>query len=174
MPIYQLGERIPQIHPSAFVHESAVVIGAVIIDANVSIWPFSTLRGDNEPIVIGAGSNVQESCTLHTDPGFPLTIGQGVTVGHHAMLHGCSVGDDSLIGIQAVVLNGAVVGRQCLIGAASLVTEGKRIDDGSLVIGTPGKVARLLEPKEVERSRSIAQSYVTRGARYRATLKRIA
>jgi len=174
MPIYQLGDRIPQIHPSAFVHETAVIIGHVVIGARVSVWPFSTLRGDNEPITLGADSNVQENCTLHTDPGFPLVIGERVTVGHHVMLHGCTIGDESLIGIQAVILNGARIGRRCLIGAASLVTEGKQIADGSLVIGSPGKVTRMLEPGEIERSRAIAQSYAARGAQYRTDLKRIA
>ncbi len=174
MAIYQLGDRIPRIHPSAFIHETAVVIGEVIIGPNVSVWPFTTLRGDNEPITLGQDSNVQEACTLHTDPGFPLTVGRGVTVGHHAMLHGCTIGDDSLIGIQAVVLNGATIGRGCLIGAASLVTEGKQIRDGSLVIGAPGKVVRELEPEEVERSRAIAQSYVARSGQYRTALKRLA
>ena len=174
MPIYQLGDRIPQIHPSAFVHETAVVIGHVVIGANVSVWPFATLRGDNEPITLGADSNVQENCTLHTDPGFPLIIGERVTVGHHVMLHGCIIGDDSLIGIQAVVLNGANIGRRCLIGAASLVTEGKVFADGSLVIGSPGKVTRTLDAREIDRSRAIAQSYVARGAQYRASLQRIA
>jgi carbonic anhydrase/acetyltransferase-like protein (isoleucine patch superfamily) len=173
MPIYQLGGWIPQIHPSAFVHETAVVIGQVSIGPNVSVWPFSTIRGDNEPIELGRDSNCQESCTLHADPGFPLVVGERVTVGHHALLHGCTVGDDSLIGIQAVILNGAVVGRGCLIGAASLITEGKQVPDGCLVLGSPGKVVRQLDPNEIERSRAIAQSYVTRSGRYRADLKRI-
>jgi carbonic anhydrase/acetyltransferase-like protein (isoleucine patch superfamily) len=173
MPIYQLGDRIPQVHPSAFIHETAVVIGQVDVGPNVSVWPFTTLRGDNEPITLGQDSNVQEGCTLHTDPGFPLVVGQRVTVGHHAMLHGCTIGDDSLIGIQAVILNGAVIGRGCLVGAASLVTEGKQIPDGSLALGSPAKVARQLEPHEIERSRVIAQSYVTRSGRYRTDMKRI-
>jgi carbonic anhydrase/acetyltransferase-like protein (isoleucine patch superfamily) len=173
MPIYQLGDRIPQVHPSAFIHETAVVIGQVDVGPNVSVWPFTTLRGDNEPITLGQDSNVQEGCTLHTDPGFPLVVGQRVTVGHHAMLHGCTIGDDSLIGIQAVILNGAVIGRGCLVGAASLVTEGKQIPDGSLALGSPAKVARQLAPHEIERSRVIAQSYVTRSGRYRTDMKRI-
>ncbi len=173
MPIYQLGDRIPQIHPSAFVHESAVLIGDVVVGALVSIWPFATLRGDNEPIVLGSETNVQECCTLHTDPGFPLVVGERVTVGHHVMLHGCTVGDEALIGIQAVVLNGARIGRQCLVGAASLVTEGKQFADGSLVIGSPGKLVRTLTAQEIERSRAIAQSYVRRGEKYRASLKRV-
>jgi carbonic anhydrase/acetyltransferase-like protein (isoleucine patch superfamily) len=173
MPIYQLGDRIPQVHPSAFIHETAVVIGQVTVGPNVSVWPFTTLRGDNEPITLGQDSNVQEGCTLHADPGFPLMVGQRVTVGHHVMLHGCTIGDDSLIGIQAVILNGAVIGRGCLVGAASLVTEGKQIPDGSLVLGSPAKVVRQLEPTEIERSRGAAQSYVTRSARYRTDMKRI-
>jgi carbonic anhydrase/acetyltransferase-like protein (isoleucine patch superfamily) len=173
MPIYQLGDWIPQIDPSAFVHESAVLIGRVSIGPNVSVWPFATLRGDNEPIVLGPDSNCQDSCTLHTDPGFPLTIGRGVTVGHHVMLHGCTIGDDSLIGIQAVILNGAVIGSGCLIGACSLITEGKQIADGSLVLGSPGKVARKLDPADLERSRAAARVYVQRGQRYKTALRRI-
>jgi carbonic anhydrase/acetyltransferase-like protein (isoleucine patch superfamily) len=173
MPIYQLGDWIPQIDPSAFVHETAVLIGQVHIGPNASVWPFATMRGDNEPITFGRDSNCQEGCTLHTDPGFPLVVGAGVTVGHHAMLHGCTIGDDSLIGIQAVILNGAVIGRGCLVGAASLVTEGKRFGEGSLVLGSPAKVMRQLQATEIERSRAIAQSYVARGGRYKTALKRI-
>jgi carbonic anhydrase/acetyltransferase-like protein (isoleucine patch superfamily) len=174
MPIYQLGDRIPRIHPTAYIDESAVVIGHVVIGAHVSVWPFATLRGDNEPITLGQGSNVQESCTLHTDPGFPLRIGDRVTVGHHVMLHGCTIGDDSLIGIQAVILNGAVIGRECLIGAASLITEGKVIADRSVALGAPAKITRAMQAIEVERSRQIAQSYVARATHYRTHLKRLA
>ena len=173
MPIYQFGDWVPQIDPSAFVHETAVLIGQVRVGPKATVWPFATLRGDNEPITLGADSNCQEGCTLHADPGFALTVGRGVTVGHHAMLHGCTIGDDSLIGIQAVILNGAVIGRGCLIGACSLITEGKQIADCSMVLGSPGKVVRQLEEREIERSRAIAQSYVARGGRYKATLKRI-
>lgn len=173
MPIYQLGEWIPQIDSTAFVHETAVIIGQVRLGPHVSVWPFATIRGDNEAIELGEGSNCQESCTLHTDPGFPLTIGARVTIGHHAMLHGCRIGDDCLIGIQAVVLNGAVVGAGSLIGAASLVTEGRQVPERSLVLGSPGKVARLLQDSEIERSRAIAQSYVARASRYRLTMTRI-
>ncbi len=173
MPIYQLGDWIPRIDPSAFVHETAVLIGQVSVGPNASVWPFATIRGDNEPIILGQDSNCQEGCTLHADPGFPLTVGRGVTVGHHVMLHGCTIGDDSLIGIQAVILNGAVIGRGCLIGAGSLITEGKRIADGHLVLGSPGKVVRQLDAGEVERSRTIAQSYVTRAGWYKTALKRI-
>ena len=125
------------------------------------------------PIVLGPDSNCQDSCTLHTDPGFPLTVGRGVTVGHHVMLHGCTIGDDSLIGIQAVILNGAVIGRSCLIGACSLITEGKQIADGSLVLGSPGKVVRQLDAADIERARAAAQTYVARGRRYKSALRRI-
>ena len=144
MAIYQLGDCIPDIDPSAYIAESANVIGKVIIKANASIWFGVTIRGDNEPITIGENSNVQEGCVLHADPGLPLTIGRNVTVGHQAMLHGCTVGDGSLIGIQAVILNGAKIGKNCLVGAGALVTEGKEFPDNSLIIGSPAKVVRTL------------------------------
>lgn len=174
MAVYQLGDRVPQIDPSAYVFDTATVIGTVILGARVSIWPYATLRGDNEPIEIGADSNVQECCVLHTDPGVPLTIGRRVTVGHQVMLHGCTIGDGSLIGIQAVILNGAVIGRNCLIGAGALITEGKQIPDGSLVIGSPAKVVRQLDPAAIERMKSDADGYVQRTISYRDDLKRIA
>lgn len=173
MAIYQLGERVPQIDPTAFVFDNATVIGTVVLGAAVSIWPYATLRGDNEPVVIGDGSNVQESSVLHTDPGYPLTVGRNVTIGHQAMLHGCTVGDGSLIGIQAVVLNGAVIGRNCLIGAGALVTEGKVIPDNSLVLGAPGKVVRELSAEDIARNHANSAGYARRGAAYAATLKRI-
>jgi carbonic anhydrase/acetyltransferase-like protein (isoleucine patch superfamily) len=173
MPIYQLGEWIPQIDSTAFVHESAVLIGQVTIGPNATVWPCATLRGDNEPIVLGPDSNCQDNCSLHADPGFPLTVGRGVTVGHHVMLHGCTIGDNSLIGIQAVILNGAVIGRGCLIGAGSLITEGKQIADGSLVMGSPGRVVRQMTAEDLERSRGAARSYVERGRRYKLALRKI-
>lgn len=173
MAIYRLGERVPQIDPSAYVFDTATVIGTVILGARVSIWPYATLRGDNEPIEIGADSNVQECCVLHTDPGVPLTIGRGVTVGHQVMLHGCTIGDGSLIGIQAVILNGAVIGRNCLIGAGALITEGKQIPDGSLVIGSPAKVVRQLDSAAISRIKSNTDGYVQRAIAYRADLKRL-
>ena len=173
MSIYQLGDRVPQIDPSAYVFDTATLIGTVILGARVSIWPYATLRGDNEPIEIGDDSNVQESSVLHADPGFPLTIGRRVTVGHQVMLHGCTIGDGSLIGIQVVVLNGAVIGRNCLIGAGALITEGKQIPDGSLVVGSPAKVVRQLEPALIERIKRDTDSYVRRAVAYRRDLKRI-
>ena len=130
MAIYRFQDQVPFVHPSAYVAESADVIGQVILAEGTSVWSHVTMRGDNEPIVLGERSNVQESCVLHTDVGFPLTIGRDVTVGHQAMLHGCTVGDGSLIGIQAVVLNGAKIGKNCLVAAGSLVTEGKVFEIG--------------------------------------------
>jgi carbonic anhydrase/acetyltransferase-like protein (isoleucine patch superfamily) len=173
MAIYQLGDRVPQIDPSAFVYESATVIGLAFIGKGVSVWPGAVVRGDNEPIRIGDGSNVQESAVLHTDPGCPLTIGANVTIGHQAMLHGCTVGDGTLIGIQAVVLNRAQIGRNCLIGAGALVTEGKVIPDNSLVVGSPARVVRELTPEDIARMSSNSAGYVARGAEYRTGLKRI-
>lgn len=173
MAIYELGDRAPQIDPSAYVFDTATLIGTVILGARVSIWPYVSLRGDNEPITIGADSNVQEACVLHTDPGVPLTLGRGVTVGHQAMLHGCTVGDGSLIGIQAVILNNAVIGKNCLIGAGALITEGKQIPDNSLVIGAPAKVVRQLAAADIELMQSISENYVQRAIAYRRDLKRI-
>ena len=173
MPIYQLGDRIPKIDPSAFVYESATLIGLVELGREVNVWPYAVLRGDNEPIVVGDGSNVQECCILHTDPGFPLTIGRNVTVGHQAILHGCTVGDGSLIGIQAVVLNRAVIGRNCLIGAGAIVTEDKIIPDNSLVLGAPGKVVRTLTDEAIAGMHANTANYVRRGQYYKGALKRI-
>jgi carbonic anhydrase/acetyltransferase-like protein (isoleucine patch superfamily) len=171
--IYQLADRVPQIDPSAFVFDTATVIGLVVIGRDVSVWPYATLRGDNEPVVVGDGSNVQEGCVLHTDPGCPLKIGRNVTLGHQAMLHGCTIGDGSLVGIQAVILNNAVIGRNCLIGAGALVTEGKVIPDNSLVLGRPGKVVRELTAEDIARNHANTTGYAARGAFYRAHLKRL-
>ena len=173
MAIYQLGEHAPEIDPSAYVADSATLIGKVTLEANASVWPGVTIRGDNERITIGENSNVQESCVMHTDMGFPLMIGKGVTIGHQAMLHGCTVGDGSLIGIQAVVLNGARIGKGCLVGAGALVTEGKEFPDHSLIIGAPAKAVRTLTEEELQRLRLSAQSYATRGQQYKTQLKRI-
>lgn len=173
MAIYELSGRRPTIHPSAFVAETASIIGQVTLSQGSSVWPSATLRGDNEPIQIGINSNVQESAVLHTDPGSPLTIGEGVTVGHQAMLHGCTVGDGSLIGIQAVVLNDAKIGRNCLIGACALVTSGAVIPDGSLVLGSPAKVVRPLKPEEIANMHAGIQSYVDRAQLFKKELKRL-
>jgi carbonic anhydrase/acetyltransferase-like protein (isoleucine patch superfamily) len=154
--IYQLDDTAPEISKSAFMAPDANVIGRVRLGANVSVWFGATLRGDNELIDISAGTNIQENCVLHTDMGFPLTLGENVTVGHKAMLHGCQVGAGSLIGMGATVLNGAKIGKNCLIGAGALITEGKEIADGSMVLGAPGKVVRELD--EVMKQKLVASA----------------
>jgi carbonic anhydrase/acetyltransferase-like protein (isoleucine patch superfamily) len=174
MPIYRLGDDAPAIPASAFVAPEATLIGKVSLGENASVWFGAVLRGDNEPIRIGNASNVQEGAVLHTDPGFPLELGARVTVGHQAMLHGCSVGEGSLIGIQAVVLNGAVIGRHCLVGAGAIVTEGKQFPDRTLILGAPAKVVRELTDADVARLESIATGYVQRCERFRNELERIA
>lgn len=174
MAIYQLGERIPDVDPDAYVAAEATVIGRVRIGAGASVWPGATLRGDNDPISVGAGSNVQDGAVLHTDDGCPLTIGANVTIGHQAMLHGCTIGDGSLIGIQAVVLNHAVIGRNCLVAAGALVTEGKVIPDDSLVLGAPAKVTRQLSAADIAAMHANTATYVTRGRMFRTALKRLA
>lgn len=173
MALYQLGEHAPAIDSSAYIAETAKVIGKVKIDENASVWFDVTIRGDNELIHIGANSNVQEGCIMHTDPGYPLTVGVGVTVGHQAMLHGCTVGDGSLIGIQAVVLNGAKIGKNCLVGAGALVTEGKEFPDNSLIVGSPAKVVRELTPEALAGMKANAANYVQRGQDFKTKLKRI-
>lgn len=170
MAIYRLGDKVPLVDASAYVTDSAQVIGWVELAAHSSIWFNATLRGDNEWIRIGEYSNIQESSVLHTDPGNPLTIGRSVTVGHQAMLHGCTIGDNSLIGIQAVVLNGARIGRNCLIGAGAIITEGKEIPDNSLVMGAPGKVVRSLTDEDAQRLARSAQSYAERAQLFRTQL----
>ncbi|MGN8157307.1 gamma carbonic anhydrase family protein [Salinisphaera sp. RV14] len=169
---YRLGDMAPDVPASDdyFIAENATVIGRVRLAECASIWFNAVLRGDQELIAIGEGSNVQDGCVLHTDPGFPLTVGAGVTVGHQAMLHGCTIGDNSLIGIQAVVLNGATIGRNCLIGAGALIPEGKTIPDNSLVIGAPGRVKRELEADEIEALSHGAAHYVDNYRRFRAEL----
>jgi carbonic anhydrase/acetyltransferase-like protein (isoleucine patch superfamily) len=149
-----------------FVADNATVIGSVILEDESSVWFNTVIRGDNEPIVVGPRSNIQDGSVLHTDEGIPLTVGADVTVGHMVMLHGCTIGDGSLIGIKAVILNHAVVGRECLIGANTLIAEGKTIPDRSLVVGSPGKVLRTLSDDEVGRLRWIAAHYVENARRY--------
>lgn len=173
MAIYQLGEHAPEIDASAYVADSANLIGKVTVAANASVWSGVTIRGDNERITIGENSNVQEGTVMHTDMGFPLTLGKGVTVGHQAMLHGCTVGDGALIGIQAVVLNGARIGKGCLVGAGALVTEGKQFPDNTLIIGAPAKAVRTLTEEDVARLQAGADSYVKRGQLFKAELKKI-
>ncbi len=169
--IYALDGIAPAIDPSAWVAPDANVIGKVTLQANASVWFGATLRGDNETITLGQGSNVQENCVLHTDMGYPLVIGANCTIGHKAMLHGCTVGEGSLIGMGATVLNGAKIGRGCLIGAGALVTEGKEIPDFSLVMGAPGKVVRMLDPEAQARLIASALGYQKNARRFRTGLK---
>ena len=171
MAIYSLGERQPVLGPDAWVAPNATVIGDVRLGDNASIWWNAVVRGDSDTITIGAGSNIQDGSVLHVDAGVPLTLGVRVTVGHLVMLHGCSIGDESLIGIKSVILNKAQIGRHCIIGANSLIPEGKVIPERSLVMGSPGKVVRQLSDEEVARLQLAAQGYVENARRYRALLK---
>jgi len=171
--IYALADATPTIDATAWVAPEAHVIGKVAIEANASVWFGCTLRGDNELIVVGENSNVQENCVLHTDLGYPLTIGKGCTIGHKAMLHGCTIGDSSLIGMGATVLNGAVIGKNCLIGAGALITEGKVIPDGSLVMGAPGKVVRALDDATIAKLSLSARHYSENAARFKRDLRPI-
>lgn len=173
MAIYQLGEFSPEIHASAWVADSARVIGRVHLAADVSVWFGAVLRAEAEDLRIGRGSNVQDNAVLHVDPGVPLNIGADVTVGHQAMLHGCTVGDGALIGIQAVILNHARIGAHCVVGAGAVVTEGREFPDGSLILGAPAKAVRELTPEQIGRFRLAALSYVERAQYYRQHLKQI-
>lgn len=168
--IYALDGIAPQIDPLAWVADSATLIGKVVIEAEASVWFGAVIRGDNEEIRVGAGSNVQENSVLHTDMGYPLTIGANCTIGHKAMLHGCTIGDGTLIGMGATILNGARIGSGCLIGACALITEGKEIPDGSLVMGSPGKVVRQLDQTARARLLASATSYQQNARRFRAGL----
>ncbi len=174
MAIYQLEDDVPDIHASAWVADSAQVMGRVILAENASVWYGAVLRGDNEPISVGCDSNVQDGSVLHTDAGQPLVIGAGVTIGHQVMLHGCSIGDGSLVGIQCVIMNGARIGRNCIVGAGSVVTEGKHFPDGVLILGAPAKVVRELTADQIERLKLNAEHYVAQQRRHASRLKRIA
>jgi carbonic anhydrase/acetyltransferase-like protein (isoleucine patch superfamily) len=173
MAIYSIDGHAPRIATDAYVVDNATVIGRVTLDAGASVWFNATLRGDGDDIVIGAGSNVQDGAVLHVDPGFPLTVGHGVSVGHQAMLHGCTIGNGSLIAIKAVVLNGAVIAEQCLVGAGAIVTEGKTFPPRSLILGAPARVVRELTDRDLQMLKRAAESYVARSALYRASLRRI-
>ena len=173
MPIYEFNGHIPVIPASCYIAPEATIIGAVVLGERVTILFGAVVRGDNEPIVIGDDSNVQDNCVLHTDLGSPLTLGKGVTIGHQAMLHGCTIGDGSLIGVAAVVLNNAVIGKDCLVGAGAVVTEGKSFPDRSVIFGSPAKVARDVSEDNIARMRMDALAYVHRGALYKEKLKRI-
>lgn len=173
MAVYELDGVAPQIDETAWVADSAQVIGRVQLGAQASVWFGTVVRGDTESISIGTGSNIQDACVLHADVGKPLVVGADVTVGHQVMLHGCTIGDESLIGIGAVVLNGAKIGRNCLVGAGSLVTEGKEFPDGSMIMGTPAKVVRPLTPEQIEGLRWSARHYRENASRFHTGLRRI-
>ncbi len=168
---YSLGDHRVVTHGAYWIAPGAHVIGNVVLGRDVSIWFNSVVRGDNDVITIGDNSQVQDGCVLHCDPGFPITLGKGVSIGHKSMIHGCTIGDGTLIGINSVVLNGAVIGKNCVIGANSLITEKKVIPDGVMVMGSPGKVVRELRPEEITFFNAVADYYAERAKRYMAELK---
>jgi carbonic anhydrase/acetyltransferase-like protein (isoleucine patch superfamily) len=174
MAIYQLDDLTPDVHPTAWVADNAQVMGRVTLAEDASVWFGVVIRGDTSTITVGKGSNVQDNSVLHADVGMPLVIGEGVTVGHQVMLHGCTVGNHSLIGIGAIVLNGAKIGNNCLVGAGALVTEGKEFPDGSMIIGSPAKAVRMLSPEQMEGLKMSAKHYVDNANRYKAGLKKLA
>ena len=173
MAVYEVDGMAPQVDPTAWIADSAEVMGHVTLGPDASVWFGCVLRGDTESMTIGEGSNIQDLSVLHADFGLPLTIGRHVTVGHKVMLHGCTIGDESLIGIGAVVLNGAKIGKNCLVGAGALVTEGKEFPDGSMIVGAPARVVRQLTPEQIEGLRQSAQHYIDNARRFRSTLKRV-
>lgn len=171
MPLYHLGERRVELRgPDIYVAPNASLIGSVSVGQDCSFWFGAVVRGDNDQVTIGAGSNVQDNCVVHTDPGIAVTIGAGVTIGHMSMLHGCTIGDGSLIGIGAVILNHAVVGKRSIVGARTLIPERKTYPDGVLILGQPGKVVRELRPEEFELLTYAAQGYVAKARQFRAEL----
>lgn len=173
MPLYQLDGKAPRLagDDSNWIAPDAVLIGDVTLGRDAGIWFGAVIRGDNEPIVVGARSNVQEHVVMHTDPGFPLTVGAGCTIGHRAVLHGCTIGDNSLVGMGAIVLNGARIGANSLVGAGALVTEGKEFPDNSLIVGAPARAVRVLDEAAVARLRASADRYVANANRFKAGLK---
>lgn len=174
MALYKLDDLSPKLADSVWVADSAQVIGDVQLGENVSVWFGAVIRGDTAPIKVGSGTNVQDLSMLHADDGVPLTIGERVTIGHQVTLHGCTVGDESIIGIGAVVLNGAKIGRNCLVGAGALVTEGKEFPDGSMILGSPAKAVKDLSPDQIEGLRNSAAHYVTNGRRFSSGLYKLA
>lgn len=173
MAIYRLADKVPTIDATAYVAVEATIIGSVTLNPKSSVWANVVIRGDNEPIVVGEGSNIQEGAVLHVDPGYPLTVGCNVTVGHQAMLHGCTIGDGSLVGMQAILLNGAVIGRNCLVAAGAVVTEGKTFPDNSLILGAPAKVVRELTAEQIEAMHRNTAHYVKNAAYFKENLQRI-
>ncbi|WP_284335188.1 gamma carbonic anhydrase family protein [Comamonas sp. NoAH] len=174
MAVYELDGVAPQIADSAWVADSAQVMGEVSVAADASIWFGTVVRGDTSTITIGEGSNVQDASVLHADLGMPLVIGRHVTVGHQVMLHGCTIGDETLIGIGAIVLNGAKIGKNCLVGAGALVTEGKEFPDGSMILGSPARAVKQLSAEQMQSLRTSAQHYIDNARRFRAGLRKLA
>ena len=174
MAIYQLDDLQPAIHDSAWVADSAAVMGNVTLSEDSSVWFGVVIRGDTETITVGKGANIQDNSVLHADHGMPLVIGENVTVGHQVMLHGCTVGDGSLIGIGAIVLNGAKIGKNSLVGAGALVTEGKEFPDGCMILGSPAKAVRQLTDAQIEGLKMSAQHYIDNARRYKTGLKKLA
>ena len=174
MAVYEIDGKAPRVDSTAWIAGSAEVMGNVEIGPDASVWFGCVLRGDTEVMRIGEGTNVQDGSVLHADIGMPLTLGRHVTVGHKVMLHGCTIGDESLIGIGAVVLNGARIGKNCLVGAGSLVTEGKAFPDGSMIMGSPAKAVRQLTPEQIEGLRRSAQHYIGNARRFQAPLNKLA
>ena len=173
MALYQLDDFQPAVAATAWVADSAQVIGNVTLGDHTSVWFGVVIRGDTSTISVGKGSNVQDNSVLHADHGMPLVIGEGVTVGHQVMLHGCTVGNNCLIGIGAIVLNGAKIGNNCLVGAGALVTEGKEFSDGSMIIGSPAKAIRMLSPEQIQGLKMSAESYIANARRYKTGLKQL-
>jgi carbonic anhydrase/acetyltransferase-like protein (isoleucine patch superfamily) len=175
VPLHALGDREPRLPPPGhyWLAPDAHVIGQVELGEDVGVWFGAVLRGDNEPIVIGAGSNIQEHCVLHTDFGFPLTVGEGCTIGHRAILHGCTIGANSLVGMGAIILNGARIGANCLVGAGALVTEGKEFPDGTLIVGAPARAVRELNADARSRIQQSASSYRLNWKRFATQLRRL-
>jgi carbonic anhydrase/acetyltransferase-like protein (isoleucine patch superfamily) len=174
MAIYELDGKSPQLGEGAWVAENATVIGDVVLGPNASVWFGVVIRGDTDSIRIGANSNIQDLSMLHADEGVPLTIGDNVSLGHQVMLHGCTIGDNTLIGIQAVVLNNAKIGRNCIVGAGAVVTEGKEFPDNSLIIGAPARVVRQLDEQAMKKLAHNAEHYVGNAQRYRRNFRKIA
>ena len=173
MALYELDGVAPEVDPSAWIADSAQVMGRVSLAEDVSVWFGTVIRGDTESITIGRGSNIQDGTVMHADIGMPIVLGEHVTVGHKVMLHGCTIGDETLIGIGAVVLNGAKIGRNCLVGAGALVTEGKEFPDGSMILGSPAKAVRTLTPEQMQGLRLSARHYVQNARRFQAGLRKI-
>ena len=173
MALYELDGVAPEVDPSAWIADSAQVMGRVTLAEDVSVWFGTVIRGDTESITIGRGSNIQDGTVMHADIGMPIVLGEHVTVGHKVMLHGCTIGDETLIGFGAVVLNGAKIGRNCLVGAGALVTEGKEFPDGSMILGSPAKAVRTLTPEQMQGLRLSARHYVQNARRFQAGLRKI-